>query len=178
MFNLNKLHFTSDFLFRDIQIAKQRGYSNFEDMEVDLINEWNSKVQYDDTIYYLGNFSRTVKGNIQSYSDLIQELNGIKHFILGPSDDKSLFEHLRTNEALNIASVSDYRELSILGRKIILMHYPIALWNGRRSSVGSFHLYGGHESTDIKNSLNISYLKHGRILKISDIKQIINDEKN
>ncbi len=178
MFNLNKFYITSDLKFRDMKAAKSRGYNNFEEMESVFIEEWNSTIQYDDVIYYLGNFSNTVKGNIQAYSDLIQELNGIKHFILGPSDDEKLFNHLSQNEALNIASVSNYKEISILGRRIILMHYPIAHWNGQNGSIGSIHLYVGEASINLKNSLNVSYQAHNKILNISDVWKLINEKKN
>jgi len=151
-------HFTSDILFRCREKVQLRGYSSVEEMESSIVKHWNSKILPTDHIYYLGNFSSIVKGSAQSYCNLIYELNGFKHFIMGPHDNVDVFENLKKDDNLNIVEVTAYKELMILKQRVVLMHYPIQEWNGKKGLRPAIHLHGGPSiDQPDSNRMNISF---------------------
>ncbi|NCU33190.1 MAG: hypothetical protein EOM23_09735 [Candidatus Moranbacteria bacterium] len=80
------IFFTADthFGFDKIKIPKERPWNSAEEMDSDLIHNWNSVVGKNDIIYHLGDFSK-----IQSYDTVksyIQQLNGKIILIAGNHD--------------------------------------------------------------------------------------------
>jgi calcineurin-like phosphoesterase family protein len=93
-----------------------------------LIENWNSVVQPDDEVWHLGDFCM---GGTRP-KDWLPRLNGNVHLIRGNHDP-----HV---EDQGFASVQNYKELKINGRKITLLHFPMRSWNG--SHKGTWHLFG------------------------------------
>ena len=56
---MSKIFVTSDTFFgrKNVLNNGKRKYSSVEDMDNDLIEKWNSKVNKSDTVYHLGNFA-------------------------------------------------------------------------------------------------------------------------
>jgi len=69
---LNDIHFTSNLHFRHKDVAIARGFNNVEEMEISLIDKWNTQIKQDDTVYILGGFCSIVKGALQSYQSLVK----------------------------------------------------------------------------------------------------------
>ena len=177
--SLDHIHFTSDILFRCREKSQPRGYSSVEEMETSIIEYWNSKISPTDHIYYLGNFAAIAKGAVQSYCNLIYELNGFKHFIMGPKDDITVFENLKDDDNLKIVEATTYKELLILKQRIVLMHYPIQEWNGKNSIRPSIHLHGGRsiEQPDA-NRINISFDSQQLIYSAKNILDILKKQQH
>jgi len=134
------IFFTSDTHFGHSNILKYcpgRDFTRIADHDEALIVHWNNTVGKDDIIYHLGDFGlmRGRKTVVKEYFRLvISRLNGKKVFIRGNHDQ--LFPQ----------SMIDYVELRIpdeemdLKQRIVLMHFPLAIWN--KSHHGSWHLHG------------------------------------
>lgn len=126
--------FTSDHHFWHSNILKycpDRPYKTVEEMNEDLIWQWNSVVSPDDTVYHLGDFSMAFR-SVELYT---RRLNGTKHLILGNHD----FAHPahkkgKTKETQKVwiqkyldngwVSVQLTRGLEISHKSVILCHMP------------------------------------------------------
>lgn len=164
MQKLTEIHFTSNLHFRKKEVAIARGFDNVEAMEVSIINQWNAQIKPHDTVYILGGFCSIAKGALQSYMNLVYELNGQKHFVLSSDDHIATFEQMMTDENLGIVSVSQYKEIMFLKKKVVLMHYPMLEWPG------SVHLHGGKLNSQAEmNRINVSYEQEMKIYTAEDI---------
>lgn len=118
-------------------------FETIEEMDNFLIRKWNMKVNDDDEVYILGDFSFRSSVNVESY---LQQMQGKKHLILGNHDSwqknmKDMSEYFE--------SVSNM-EVIKLGKKIItLCHYPLLQW------------YGSRKAFD--QGTSISWLIHGHL---------------
>ena len=99
-----------------------------------MIQKWNTQVRPIDRVYCLGDFS-FYKASITE--SIVKRLNGNIHLILGNHDN--WLNDYNYNKKL-FGSVSNYKEIKVAGRKVVLMHYPIYEWNLMHR--GSYHLFG------------------------------------
>jgi calcineurin-like phosphoesterase family protein len=122
------LFFTSDTHFRDARVMRiaRRPFANVADHDASLIELWNETVQEQDEVWHLGDFA---KGTIDQIAELLFQLKGSKHLIIGNNDSEA------TVRAPGWASVQHYKELIVGTQLIILCHYPFRSWNrmGRKS---------------------------------------------
>lgn len=167
---LNDIHFTSNLHFRNKEVAIERGFANVDVMEDSIVNQWNKQVKPDDTVYILGGFCSIVKGALQSYMNLVYELNGQKHFVLSSEEAIDTFNQMMSDKNLGIESVSQYKEIMFLKQKVVLMHYPMMEWPGMSGIRGSVHLHGGklNSLVDIKR-INVSYDQEMKLYTAEDI---------
>lgn len=144
--------FTSDQHFCHANVIKYDGrpFNDVEEMNEQLILNWNSVVGEKDVVFYLGDLSfDRGSGNTQR---IVNELNGKIHYILGNHDDERDIRKLNRFE-----TISDYVNLSIVDldnpRKkqgIMMMHYPILSWD--KAHHGDWHLHGHcHQSLVTQN---------------------------
>ena len=108
----------------------QRPFNSIEEMNENFIQNWNSVVKPNDTIYHLGDFGF---GSLEKLSYIFSKLNGYKILISGNHDKDSL--------QLPWNLITPYYELKYNGQLICMMHYPIKIWNKKHH--GSICL-GGH----------------------------------
>lgn len=115
----NGLFFTSDSHFGHSAILGlcERPFSTIEEHDLSLINNWNSIVGPDDTVFHLGDFCF---GNTQKWREIREQLNGHIILIIGNHDWKqltqgvsSLFDH-----------VSPAMRITVDNRTVNLNHYP------------------------------------------------------
>jgi calcineurin-like phosphoesterase family protein len=93
---------------------------------------WDETVLEDtDEVYVLGDFSFYKP---EETGKILNRLRGVKHLIAGNHDLKE------TRNLSGWASVRDYHDLRIDGRKVVLCHYPLAVW--RANHAGRLHLHG------------------------------------
>lgn len=131
------VYFTSDTHFghgRLLELGRGRPFDTVEEMDEGLIENWNSVVTKGDRVYFLGDFSFH---NEEKTREIFGRLKGRIHFVRG-NHDRRLHDPLPHN----IDTFSDYKEITVKGKKLVLFHYPIFSWNG--SYRGSWHLHG-HE---------------------------------
>jgi calcineurin-like phosphoesterase family protein len=128
------IYFTSDqhFGHKNILHLCKRPYKTIEEMDKALIENWNSVVTPDDTVYVLGDFAYKMGKRLSEY---VKPLNGHKHLITGNHDRLPKIEYVQQFE-----SVQDYLRIDVEGQTIIMFHYPILSWHKRGR--GSWHLYG------------------------------------
>ena len=142
------IYFTSDLhLGHEAVIRMQnRPFTNTDEMNRVLIENYNSVVHKDDTVYLLGDICFRI--GVEKANELIASLKGKKYLIRGNHDkkyDESLFEDIR-----------DFMTISVNELHISLMHYPMLSWP--RSHYGSIMLHG-HIHSDM--SYNISNREAG-----------------
>jgi calcineurin-like phosphoesterase family protein len=101
-------------------------------MDEALVERWNELVGPGDTVWHLGDFAVRV-GEARA-TTLLSRLHGAKHLIAGNNDSP------RVRALPGWASVQDYAELTLAGRRFVLCHYPLRAWNGQ--SQGTVDLHG------------------------------------
>jgi calcineurin-like phosphoesterase family protein len=89
---MGKVYFIADTHFGDERILKyeNRPFENVEQMDLELISNWNRKVSTEDTVYLLGDF-----GAEGREAEILAKLNGKKYLIKGNHDTKSNEEYRR-----------------------------------------------------------------------------------
>lgn len=99
-----------------------------------LIQAHNKTVTPNSTVYFLGDFSF---GSADQTRAFLSRLNGRKHLIYGNHD-----KVIRNNVDIQrmFETVQEYRELNLMGKKLVLFHYPMIEWNGMHR--GAYHLFG------------------------------------
>jgi len=146
------IFFTSDNHHFHANMIKyeSRPFKNVDDMTIQMIDKWNKKVSKNDSVYILGDFAF---GDAESVSKLLDKLNGNKFLIKGNHD-----YYLKDREIhKKFGWVEDYYMLKYNGLKIVLFHYPIAVFDCQHYE--SIHLHGHIHSRilepKIKNAYNV-----------------------
>ena len=80
----------------------------------------------------LGDFA--VRPRPTRVPELLERLHGEKHLIAGNNDGPV------TRGSTSWASVRDYAEIELDGRRLVLCHYPLRSWNGMGR--GAINLHG------------------------------------
>lgn len=130
--------FTADTHFGHRNILKYTGrkFATVEDMDAQLIENWNARIQLNDTVYHLGDFA--LRQNTPQIATLFAQLHGKKHLIIGNHDDKYVLR-------LPWHSQAAYADIKIDNTHVVLFHYAIVGWNRQR--YGTIHLHGHHHGT-------------------------------
>jgi len=113
------IYFISDTHFNHSNIIKycNRPFNNVEEMNEAIINNWNSIVSDEDTIYHLGDFALGTKDSI---IDIVNRLNGKKYLIRGNHDRWSV----STYESFGFTVLKN-APIKIDEYKLMLSHIPI-----------------------------------------------------
>jgi calcineurin-like phosphoesterase family protein len=155
------LWFTSDTHYDHVNICRAttkwkdsddrtRDFTSLEMMNEIIVDGINNNVQPDDTLIHLGDWSFNGFDNIRKFRECINCKN--IHLILGNHDHH--IERNKNNIQSIFSSVNHYLHLEVKRKldsyqmmtdapdliRFVLMHYPIASWNGM--SDGVIHLHG------------------------------------
>jgi len=141
----NHMFFTSDTHFGHANIIKycDRPFSSVEEMDEVLIQNWNSVVKPDDTVYHLGDVA-FYKAN-EKFNSVINRLNGYKLLVMGNHDSLVQTSHSPFYQI-------DFRVLEITRDRVLVTcsHFPHLSWAG--SHRGAFNLHGHmHSKTPISD---------------------------
>lgn len=132
---------------------KERPFSTLEEMHKDQIKKWNKKVTNGDEVYVLGDVGS--RGYHHMHQELLAQLKGRKHLVLGNHDDVS---DLRVRQ--QFVEIVQTKKLidPCHGRnqKLLLTHCPYMMWEGQHK--GTIMLYG-HLHNTIDEKLFQKYLK-------------------
>ena len=134
----SKVFFTSDTHFGHENIIKwcNRPYSSVQEMNEALIENWNSTIGPEDTIFHLGDFAF---GGSGLWKDVASKLNGKKHLIVGNHDEKNLKDGFR----YLFESINWQLKIRVENRAIYLNHVPFLCYGGTyrspESAVWQFH---------------------------------------
>lgn len=147
------IFYTSDLHLGHKNIIKyeNRPFNSVEEMDIVLIANWNARVNLQDDVYILGDF--TFKGATQAIKYL-NVLNGNIHLLRGNHDHfmkQDSFNRFAENTEFlinerRIINEGYYKHLNDNGREVVLFHYPIMFWDGQ-DDMGSYHLYGHMHKT-------------------------------
>lgn len=137
---MTKSFFVSDQHFSHFKIIEycNRSFSSITEMNDTIINNHNSVVTSADDVYILGDFAFV--NNIQSFDNIINQLNGRKFFILGSHD--RIVEHNLKYLLRHFVWIKEKAEIKINKQDITLCHYP--MWSWAKSHYGSWQLFGHH----------------------------------
>ena len=125
-----------------------RGFSDVQEMNDHMVEQWNSRVRPRDEVFILGDFSC---GRGKETADLLQRLNGHLYMIQGNHDrflEDKMFDSSR------FYWVRPYTEIRDGRRRVILCHYPVFCYKGQYKASDSgeartFMLYGHvHDTHD------------------------------
>ena len=105
-----------------------RPFANKDEMNEVIIQNWNSVVKHEDTIYHLGDFAFS-----KDPGKFFHRLNGNKILIKGNHDKQP-------TTRLPWGSVHSYYELKVDGRFIVMCHYAFKIWN--RAHHGTYNFFG------------------------------------
>lgn len=146
------IYFTADLHFYHDNIIKHtnRPYRDSEEMNRELVKNWNRLVNPQDDIYILGDF--TMKGPVLA-TEILSSLKGRKYLIRGNHD---AFADNREFDPSVFGWVKDYHELAYQNQKFVLFHYPIEEWNGYFRDTIQLH---GHQHN--RPDHNFSNLEKG-----------------
>ena len=131
-----KTFFTSDTHFGHKNMTNEgknysnRPYDTIVQMDEAMIANWNSVVGQDDEVYHLGDFAM----GKTPVPTILGRLNGKKHLIWGNHDSE------QTRKLPHWESSQPYLEIYLEGKKIILCHYAMRVWN--KSHGGALMFYG------------------------------------
>lgn len=115
------IYFTSDLHLNHFNIIKycNRPFENVKEMNEALIDNWNSIVTDEDTVYVLGDF---ILGPADEVPTLLKRLNGTIILVRGNHDTRS---KLAIYEKLGV-EIKDIAYIPYKGRYFICCHFPIA----------------------------------------------------
>lgn len=126
----------------------QRGFSDVDEMNAYMIQQWNSRVTKRDEVVIVGDLSW---GTGEQTQEIVNQLNGHLYLIKGNHDR---FLKDKKFDPSRFIWIKDYAELNENKRKVVLCHYPIACYNGqyRRNELGqpkTFMMHGHiHKTQD------------------------------
>jgi calcineurin-like phosphoesterase family protein len=158
--------FSSDFHLGHKKMAEVRGFKSVEEMDISIIESCNALVKPGDDFYILGDLSFTTPGKT---IDLLRELRGRLHVVRGNHDrhfKQWLFDSV-------FQTVSDFTEVRVEGKTVVLCHYPLAVW--RNSHWGSYHLHGhSHGSLAERGKrLDVGIDVHGAPIDFAKVRAIL-----
>ena len=146
------MFFTADTHFGDhraINIHK-RPFASAGEMDETLIARWNAVVGPSDEVWHLGDVARR-GGDVPA---LLSRLNGRKHLVRGNNDPDA-------TTAAEWASVQDYAELEVDGRKLVLCHYPFRSWNGQARGAINLHGHSHGRMKPLPRQFDVGVDAHG-----------------
>ena len=133
------LFFTADTHWGDHRTLNigRRPFASVAAMDEALVANWNAVVSPDDVVWHLGDVARRP----EAVASLLARLHGTKHLIRGNNDASAV------GDEPGWASVADYAELEVDGRRLVLCHYPFRTWNAQGKGAIDLH---GHSHGRLK----------------------------
>lgn len=131
--------FTSDVHWGHKNVIKysNRPFESVEDMNRQLIDNWNKTVKPTDYVFSLGDFAF---GKIGFIIEVLQQLNGNIFMITGNHDEEILKNRQMLLDMGLVKEIVPYKEIRINNQFICLFHYGCRVWN--KCHRDSFLLYG------------------------------------
>jgi calcineurin-like phosphoesterase family protein len=125
--SMSNIWFTSDTHFGHKKIIQycDRPYDSVEEMDAELIDNWNQVVKPTDEVYFLGDFSLSFK-NVRQVVPL---LNGTKHLVAGNHDlchssNSGAGAYRKRYVDVGFEDVCESLYLSVGGQRVLCHHMP------------------------------------------------------
>lgn len=136
------IFFTSDFHLGHKNVIKfdNRPFENVRIMTDTIIENWNSVVNDESIVYFLGDLF--FRGSQKRLKEIVHSLKGEIRVILGNHDRLSKLASLE-----RFSDIQTYQRISVKdsdgrggNQDIIVAHYPILSWD--KYHFGSWHIHG------------------------------------
>lgn len=151
-------------------------------MNDSIVDSINSRISYDDELYYLGDWSFGHKENVIKFRERLNVRN--IHFILGNHDHYILNNKNKLLSDKIFTTISHYQEIKVNGQLICLFHYPMIQWHQahRGSWLLSGHCHGNepqsHPDTAKYKCIDIGWDIFRKPLDTNSIRQIMDHKVN
>lgn len=118
------IYYISDTHFRDQAIFDKcnRPFKSLDEMESIVVSKWNNKVNYEDTVYVLGDIC---KDDDISAIQIFNKLKGHKHLIVG-NHDHNMIEEIK--KSMVFESIKFIDLIMDGDHKVCICHYPLMDW--------------------------------------------------
>lgn len=153
----HKIFFSADHHYYHKNVIRfcNRPFTDVYEMNKCMIDNWNSVVGKDDTIFHLGDFSF---GGQKTTQIILEQLNGKKFICLG-DHDKVIYtkchNHFEAVEDMIFLTIKNQNKLY----EIFMMHWLCKIWP--KSHYGSWHFHGHSHS-----GMDQYAQKEGKILDV------------
>lgn len=142
-----KTFVTSDTHFHHNNVINfcNRPFDSVEHMNQQLIENWNKVVGTHDHVWFLGDFSF---GTYEQTAEILNQLAGIKHLIVGNHDRKGRADKLFNRDWQTwFVDRHDYYRLKTDEGKFVLCHFPFSSWErGYVNLHGHLHSEAGYKN--------------------------------
>ena len=158
-----KIFYISDLHLRhnNVIYLDKRPFSDWQDMENAIINNWNKVVSEQDQVYILGDFC--FSKNEEDWIEILSKLKGRKSLILGNHD----LRYMSPNLTKQFEEITKMKEIIDGDRHVILCHYPVIFY--RCDYKDKFYQLYGHLHYTIEEQFMQSFKK--QILTEDDRKE-------
>lgn len=144
----NNVYITSDLHFHHRNVIKycNRPFDSIEEMNKAMIDQWNSKVNDDDDIIFVGDLFFC---NMTKAKEILDQLKGNIHVVWGNHDDvlriskkqiKMGYRPVKKEFEPYFTSHQDYLELNYKDHMFVISHFPMLSWHQQHR--GSIMLHG------------------------------------
>ena len=144
----------------NIILYDNRPFDDLNEMHRVIIENWNSRVKHDDTVYILGDFIWLKEEEWPFY---VEQFTGNKVLICGNHDPKQF----STATKRLFSEITNLKEIKDCGYHLTLCHYPIPFFRAG-SAENSYMLYGHvHQKQDyeylkdMRKSILANYTGYG-----------------
>lgn len=173
----DNIFFTADLHFhhRNIITYCNRPFNNVAEMNAYLIQTWNSQVDVNDIVYFLGDFSINKKAVFDE--SLVRQLNGIKHLILGNHDKFTQEKNRYITAGWSSVQTQIHQFPLKNGIRINMIHHPPVNNSNNRNHI---YLHGHSHCRYLKkgNCIDVGIDNKLSLYTEDDIITIIKEEKN
>lgn len=116
----------------------KENYDLIDQLDHIMITNWNTIVNKNDTVYFLGDLAMLI--NYDQWSSWLSKLNGKKIFIVGNHDQSRAIKHALNYPNTNIVEVITTAKIIKRNKqKLWLSHYPTLLSTGMINIHGHIH---------------------------------------
>jgi calcineurin-like phosphoesterase family protein len=126
---MSEIYLSSDlhlFHNRDF-IYKERGFSSIDEMNKEILNNWNTTINKDDIVYILGDIILQGDRPLEDCISFFKNFNGKKYLIVGNHDSNAKIEAFRKDNIFEDIQFG-YR-IRCGKRHFFLSHYPTIVSN-------------------------------------------------
>ena len=124
------IYITADLHFGHANIIRLDGrpYANVEEMDKELVKNWNNTVNDEDEVWILGDLFYKNSVNAEEY---LKQLKGHKNLIIG-NHDRPLVSNSVYRKYFEYMGDMRYFPQGVIDKQhaTIFCHYPMAEWNG------------------------------------------------
>lgn len=173
-----------------------RPFLSVEEMNDEIITNWNRKVSANDVVYHLGDiavyFAKPPQKAYRAILDVLNQLNGHLVLVKGNHDSRALFKYLANNNYLvKNKPKFEFHDVGKLikfdHRQYYMTHYPLLL--GIAPQIINLHGHIHHYAVPAKENINVGidspeydYLTNtvnfGAPLSMTEVEEMVNHKRN